>query len=87
MKIIFCNIWLFSLQFSRKTTKSCGVRGCSPTTVRIALSLSLSLSLVTADKANGRKKISRERVCFLKADFEGVPGGVPSWDHHQWIER
>ena len=25
-------------------------------------------------------------MTFFKPFFEGVPGGAPPWDHHQWIE-
>ena len=46
----------------------------------------IPLSLA-ADKANGRKKFSRERVVFLNKEFEGVPGGLPPWDHHQCVEE
>ena len=53
----------------------------------LSVCLPLSLSLSTADKAYGRKKFSRERVCFLEVKIEGVPGGAPPWDCHQSIEE
>ena len=28
-----------------------------------------------------------EKVVFLKKDFEGVPGGLLPWDHHQLKEE